>query len=106
METHKLQSCRSAVGSPRTDIRDSDFMRAVNSNVRRLADALPHREELAFFCECQFPPCYSAVWMSRAAFDATTAAGGGWLLLDGHEPSAPWPSRPAPRRRARSLMST
>ena len=105
MEAHQLQSRRPAIDTPRADVRDSDLMRAVNSNVRGLADALLRREELAFFCECQCPTCYSAVWMSRAAFDATTAAGDSWLLLDGHEPSVPWPSRPAPRRRARSLMS-
>jgi hypothetical protein len=105
MGAHQLQSRRPAIGTPRADIRDSDFMRAVNSNVRGLADALLRREELAFFCECRCPTCYSAVWMSRAAFDATTAAGDSWLLLDGHESSAPWPSRPAPRRRARSLLS-
>ena len=89
MEAHQLQSARAAMGTPRADIRESDFMRAVNSNVRSLADALLRREEVAFFCECQRPTCYSAVWMSRAAFDATTAAG--LAVPTGISPPSPQP---------------
>ena len=81
MQAHQLQPRRPATRRTRDGTRASHVMRGVNGNVRRLAAALPRRKAVAFFCECQNPTCYSAVRMSLTAFDAKTAAGGGWLLL-------------------------
>ena len=79
--------------------RESRLIRSVNSNLRRRADVFASSERIAFFCECQNTVCYSPLWMSVAAFDATVADQTGWLLLDGHEASALWhPAEPLPTR--------
>jgi hypothetical protein len=83
-------------------------MHTVNSNLRERSEAVDRAESIAFFCECQTPTCYSPVWLSADDFDLTTAADAGWLLIDGHEPSALWHRRaPLPTRHtarpARSL---
>jgi hypothetical protein len=88
------------VGAPApVALRASNLMRSVNSNMRQISGTLTESELLPFFCECRTPTCYSVVWMSVGAFDATVATERGWMLLDGHEPSALWHRRdPLPTR--------
>jgi hypothetical protein len=73
--------------------RESRLIRSVNSNLRERSETFAPSERIAFFCECQNAICYSPLWMSVAAFDAMVAAEAGWLLLEGHEPSALWHRR-------------
>jgi hypothetical protein len=78
---------------------ESRLIRSVNSNLRQRADVFASSERIAFFCECQNTVCYSPLWMSVAAFDATVADETGWLLLEGHEASALWHrTEPLPTR--------
>ena len=80
------------------DRRDSNLMRSVNNNLRQRSETLPPDEPIAFFCECENHTCYAPIWKSAAAFDTTTVEPG-WLLHDGHEPSALWHRRePLPTR--------
>jgi len=67
-------------------------MRDVNRNLRHLSENLGPLEPVAFFCECQSPTCYSAIWMSVAAYDATLTDRESWLLLAGHEPGVRLPN--------------
>ena len=79
--------------------RDSNLMRSVNSNLRQRSDAVAGDAPVAFFCECRDQGCYTPIWMSPEAFDATLAERPGWLLHEGHEPSALWHRRePVPTR--------
>jgi len=79
--------------------RDSSLMHTVNSNVRRRAESADGSEAIAFFCECQIPGCYAPIWLSAADFDEMFADDPGWLLLEGHVPSALWHRRePLPTR--------
>jgi hypothetical protein len=79
--------------------RDSNLMRSVNNNLRQRSETLPADEPIAFFCECGSHICYSPIWMSPAAFDARMVERPGWLVHDGHEPSALWHRRePLPTR--------
>jgi hypothetical protein len=79
--------------------RDSNLMRSVNTNLRRRSDALAGDEPIAFFCECRSPGCYGPIWMSSEDFDGRLAEHPGWLLHEGHEPSALWHRRePLPTR--------
>ncbi|MDT4934011.1 MAG: hypothetical protein QOK11_1903 [Pseudonocardiales bacterium] len=85
------------VGAPAP--RASNLMRCVNSSMREISGTVTESELLPFFCECRTPTCYSVVWMSAGAFDAKVATERGWMLLDGHEPSALWHRRdPLPTR--------
>jgi hypothetical protein len=89
-------------------LRASNLMRSVNSSMRQISGTLTECELLPFFCECRTPTCYSVVWMSVGAFDAKVATERGWMLLDGHEPSALWhrqdplPTRQTARSRSAS----
>lgn len=76
-------------------LRESGVMHRVNANLRELSESFPHSEPLAFFCECRNAACYSVISMSAAEFDVTEANRIGWLLVDGHESSTPWPTREA-----------
>jgi hypothetical protein len=79
--------------------RDSNLMRSVNTNLRQRSETLFADEPIAFFCECGSLTCYSPIWKSAAAFDTTTIEQPGWLLYEGHEPSALWHRRePLPTR--------
>jgi hypothetical protein len=69
--------------------RGSRLMRDVNSNIRRLSGTFALSEPMLLFCECRGPTCFSRVPTSAEAFDATVAEEKGWILLEGHEPSAP-----------------
>ena len=86
--------------------RDSNLMRSVNTNLRQRSEMLAGNEPIAFFCECANPSCYSPLWMSVTVFDERLADQPGWVLHEGHEPSALWHRRePLPTRtslRARS----
>lgn len=79
--------------------RESRVIRSVNSSLRERSEAFDSSERIAFFCECQNVGCYLPMWMSVNAFDTMVAAEAGWLLLDGHQPSALWHhSEPLPTR--------
>lgn len=79
--------------------RDSNLMRSVNTNLRQRSETLAADEPIAFFCECARPSCYSPLWMSATVFDGKLTDQPGWLLHDGHEPSALWHRRqPLPTR--------
>jgi hypothetical protein len=97
MEAGVTQPSPESLSAP-PDRRDSNLMRSVNNNLRQRSEALPQEEPIAFFCECANHTCYSPIWKSAAAFDETTVEPG-WLLHDGHEPSALWHRRePLPTR--------
>lgn len=88
--------------------RESSPVRTVNATIRELSRA---SEPIAFFCECRDPTCFGAVWMTSAAFDVAIAGHTGWMLLEGHAPSALWHTReppPAPgaRRALRAVPDT
>lgn len=72
-------------------LRESGVMRGGNMNLRELSGAFPHSEPLASFCECRNAACYSVISMSAAEFDVMEAHRAGWLLIEAHEPSVPWP---------------
>lgn len=76
--------------------RESTSMRVVNTTMRELWGSFARREPIAFFCECHDPTCFGVVWMTAEVFDATIAGHTGWMLLEGHEPSALWHTREAP----------
>jgi hypothetical protein len=78
-----------------TVVRPSNLMRSANRNLRDLSSRLLHSEPIAFFCECRSPECFSIIWMSELAFDATVSDSAAWLLVEGHEPSEPGPASPA-----------
>ena len=71
-------------------VRTSSSMRTINMTMRDLSGSFRRSEPIAFFCECDSPTCFSAVWMSPDVYDATVASHTGWMLLEGHEPSALW----------------
>ena len=73
--------------------RESSSIRTVNTTMRELSGSFTGSEPIAFFCECRNPHCFSSVWMSASVFDATVAGHTGWMLLEGHEPSALWHTR-------------
>jgi hypothetical protein len=73
-------------------LRESSVMHRANTKLRELSGAFPHAEPLAFFCECRNAACYAVVPLSAAAFDLLEAGRTCWLLVEGHEPSAPWPT--------------
>jgi len=77
-------------------VRESSTMRTVNTTMRELSGSFLHSEPIAFFCECDDPTCFGAVWMTSDVFDATIAGHTGWMLLVGHEPSALWHTREVP----------
>ena len=81
-------------------VRAAGLMRRANGNLRRLSEELGHSEPTVFFCECRNPACFSIVWMSVADFDTMVENQAGWLLIEGHEPSADVPKSP---RRARRI---
>jgi hypothetical protein len=79
--------------------RDSNLMRSVNTNLRQRSESLSGAEPIAFFCECASPSCYSPLWMSATVFDGKLMDQPGWMLHEGHEPSALWHRRePLPTR--------
>ena len=79
--------------------RESRLIRSVNNNLRQRAEMSAASDRIAFFCECQNTVCYSPLWISVEAFDATVADETGWLLLEGHEASALWHrTEPLPTR--------
>ncbi len=85
----------------RSDSRDSNLMRSINTNLRQRSDALTGDEPIALFCECRSPNCYAPIWMPVQAFDGFLTDKPGWLLHEGHEPSALWHRRePLPSRTA------
>jgi hypothetical protein len=87
------------ISSSLTGVRDANLMRSVNRNLRERSETRSDDEPIPFFCECANPACYSPIWMSAAAFDAKVTDQPGWLLHDGHEPSALWHRRePLPAR--------
>ena len=67
--------------------RDSSAMRDVNKSMRRMSGSFALADPIAFFCECELPSCYSAVWMSAEGFDATVTNGATWLLTETHNAS-------------------
>jgi len=73
-------------------------MRRTNIRLRQLLlDAFAETDPIAFFCECRSVTCFSVIWKTGAAFDATEASQSGWLLCEGHEASASWrPTNPDP----------
>jgi len=75
--------------------RKSSSMRNVNSRMREDSASLAPSDSIPFFCECESPTCYSSIWISVADFDAVVVAETGWLLVEGHEPSAAWQPREA-----------
>ena len=86
-------------------------MRTVNTTMRELSGSFARPEPIAFFCECRDPTCFGAVWMLADVFDATVVGHRGWMLLERHEPSAPWHTRepppvPATRRAARAILAS
>ena len=86
--------------------RESRLIRSVNNNLRQRAEMSAASDRIAFFCECQNAVCYSPLWMSVAAFDATVAHQAGWLLLEGHEASALWHrTEPVPTRTSARPLS-
>jgi hypothetical protein len=96
------------VGAPApVALRASNLMRSVNSSIRQISGTVTEGELIPFFCECRTTTCYSVVWLSVAAFDAKVATADGWMLLDGHEPSALWHRRdPLPTRQTVRSRST
>ena len=85
--------------SPHADAapaRESSSIRTVNTTMRELSGSFTGSEQIAFFCECCDPNCFSSVWMSASVFDATVAGHTGWMLVEGHEPSALWHTRELP----------
>jgi hypothetical protein len=92
-----MDSDQPSPGRAENVIRAAGLMRSANGNLRRLSEELGHSEPTAFFCECRNPVCFSIVWMSVAEYDTMVAKQSGWLLIEGHEPSAAWcPKAPAP----------
>ena len=82
--------------------RDSNLMRSVNTNLRSRSETLSEAEPIAFFCECAQGSCYAPIWMSAERFDDKLTAEPGWLLHEGHAPSALWHRRePLPTRTSR-----
>lgn len=79
--------------------RDSNLMRSVNANLRRRSESIAGNDPIAFFCECGNTNCYSPIWMPVTVFDGLLTDQPGWLLHEGHEPSALWHRRaPLPTR--------
>jgi hypothetical protein len=76
--------------------RESSSIRTVNATMRELSGSFTGSEPIAFFCECRNSNCFASVWMSASVFDATVAGHTGWMLLEGHEPSALWHTRGFP----------
>ena len=104
MEARLVDSNQLGGATPLFAGRESSLIRSVNSNLRQRSEALADSEPIAFFCECADASCYSPMWMTAATFDRTTDTAVGWLLLDGHKPSALWHRRePLPVRRSRSI---
>jgi hypothetical protein len=98
METRSVDSSKPDSGTAPVRRRESSSMRNVNNVIRRDAGSFSD-DLIPFFCECQSLGCYSGIWLSPAAFDLEVAAQTGWLLLEGHEPSALWHRRePLPTR--------
>jgi hypothetical protein len=84
-------------GVPEPATRESRVVRTMNVTMRELSGSLARSEAIGFFCECANAACFSVVWMTPCVFDRTIAGHTGWMLLDGHEPSALWHTRaPAP----------
>jgi hypothetical protein len=80
-------------------MRDSNLMRTVNTNLRQRSETLAGDEPIAFFCECGSASCFAPIWMSAEIFDTKLAVQPGWMLHEGHEPSALWHRRePLPTR--------
>jgi hypothetical protein len=77
----------------RPDVRKSGVMRAVNDDLCALSVGLGCTEPIAFFCECRVATCFAALWQTTAEYQAVVAEAAGWILLDGHLPSAPFPDR-------------
>lgn len=97
METCSFDSSKLDSASTPVRRRESSSMRNVNKVIRR--DASFSDELIPFFCECQSLACYSSIWLSPTTFDLEVATQMGWLLLEGHQPSALWHRRePLPRR--------
>jgi hypothetical protein len=99
MEVRSVDPVSPDVLDAPTARRESSLMQSVNRNLRLRLETLAPTDAIAFFCECRSEACYSPVWLPVADFDALVARDAGWLLLDGHEPSALWHRRePLPTR--------
>jgi hypothetical protein len=88
METRLVDSDRSDLSGVLMELRDSRMMRRANDAVRRQSEPLEASESVGFFCECETASCYAPVFLSVGDFDELVAAERGWVLSDGHEPSA------------------
>lgn len=97
MEAHLAGSAEPDPSTAPPAQRESSLMQSINGTLRQRPEALADPDPIAFFCECRRPGCYSTVWMSAAGFDARMSEESGWLLAEGHEPSALWEgSAPVP----------
>jgi hypothetical protein len=74
-------------------LRESSAMRSVNARMREASGSVSLSDPVAFFCECRRASCLSAIWMSVMEYDRFESDRAGWLLIEDHEPSAPWPTR-------------
>ncbi len=99
MEARLLHPDQATASAARVSLRDSNLMRSVNTNLRQRSEGLADDEAIAFFCECDSASCYSPIWLSATSFDARMTSEPGWLLHQGHAPSAIWHRRaPLPTR--------
>lgn len=92
MSRHLVDSNQPGSSAVASGVRESSSMRKVNRGMRAVSGSFALSDPIAFFCECQIPTCNSAVWISSADFDAIMSRPSGWLLVEGHEPSTPWPT--------------
>ena len=87
--------------------RESSLMRSVNNNMRHGSESLASFDSIPFFCECENPSCHSGIWISLADFDTVVADATAWLLVQGHEASAPrHRGEDSPAREAESSPQT
>jgi hypothetical protein len=90
MQTQLVNSDSLGEVEPPAAVRESALMRSVNCRMRELADTLAYDDPIIFFCECRTSACFSPITMTAADFDAAVAGQTGWLLREGHQPSAFW----------------
>ena len=90
METLAVVADQTGSAAVPAAARTSSSMRTVNMTMGDLSGSFRRSEPIAFFCECDSPICFSAVWMSPEVYDATVAGHTDWMLLERREPSALW----------------
>ena len=94
MQTCPADSEQTGSPSALRAMRESSIMRSVNRGMREVSGVFALPNPIAFFCECDNPTCYSVVSISAGAFDEAVENDSGWLLVEGHQPSASSRVRP------------